>query len=211
MLLLWLRMIWLRVNLTTVIACLGVSQLLILVSCNVFKIVYLELLPIQISIHTSLLLGRLSIGYPLNTVPYLRLPYWCTISYRVVIQNILYPSLNLDIVSKTHAKAKQMMHSLRSHTFLLQYISPLSILASALLMMLQRSGKICLIMYSRPLLSTHSERSSKPISLHKHMNPNFSYSWFLSVAQTLAMSQVNDYSFLLFLFGVPRVCLSDGD
>ena len=30
---------------------------------------------------------------------------------------------------------------------------------------------------------------------------------FVSVALTLAMSQVNDYSFLLFLFGVPGVCL----
>ena len=28
---------------------------------------------------------------------------------------------------------------------------------------------------------------------------------------TLAMSQVNDFSFLLFLFGAPRVCLSDND
>ena len=33
----------------------------------------------------------------------------------------------------------------------------------------------------------------------------------LSVALTLAMSRVNDDSFLLFLFGAPRVGLSVGD
>ena len=77
---------------------LEVSQLLIFVSCNVFKIVWLELLPTPLTTHTSLLLGRLSIGCLLNTVPYLRLLYWCTNSCIVVIQNILYLSLNLDIV-----------------------------------------------------------------------------------------------------------------
>ena len=55
-----LQMLWLGVDLTTVIPCLEVSQLLIFVSCNVFKIVLLELLPTPLSIHTSLLLGRLS-------------------------------------------------------------------------------------------------------------------------------------------------------
>ena len=58
----------------------------------------------------------------------------------------------------------------------------------------------------RPLLSTHSEGSSKPISSHKHTHPDFCFPSFLSVALTLAMSQVYDYSFLL-LFGAPRVCL----
>ena len=33
------------VDLATVVPCLGVSQFLIFVSCNVFKIVWLELLP----------------------------------------------------------------------------------------------------------------------------------------------------------------------
>ena len=179
---------------------LGVSQLLIFVSCNVFKIVWLELLPTPLSIHTSLLLGSLSIciGCLLNTVPYSKLPYWCTSSYIVVVQNMLYLSLNLDIVSITHLKAKRMVCSLRSHILPLQYISPLSILVSALLMMLQRFEMICLMMSVRPLLSTHSERSSKPISLHKHIHPNFSFSWFLSVALTLVMSQVNDYGFCFF-------------
>ena len=37
--------------------------------------------------------------------------------------------------------------------------------------------------------------------------PIFCFSRFLSVVLALAMSQVNDYSFLLFLFGAPRVCL----
>ena len=180
---------------------------MIFVSCNVFKKVWLELLPTPLSIHTSLVLGKLSIDFLLNTVSYSGLPYWCTSSYIVAIRNILLFSLNLDIVSITHVKVKLMVCSLRYHTFSLQYISPLSILASALLMMLQRFGMICLMMYVRPLLSTHSERSSKPISLHKHIHPNFSFSRFLSVAPTLAMSQGNDYSFLLFWFGAPRVCL----
>ena len=46
-------MLCLGVDLITVVACLGVSQLLIFVSCNVFKIVWLELLPTPLSIHTS--------------------------------------------------------------------------------------------------------------------------------------------------------------
>ena len=117
------------------------------------------------------------------------------------------PFLNPDKVSITRAKAKLMVCSLRSPTLPLQCLSLLSILASALLMMLQRFGMICLMIYVRPLLSTHSEGSSKPISLHKHIHPNFCFPWFLSLALTLAMSQVYDYNFLLFLFGAPRVCL----
>ena len=54
-------MLWLEVDLTTVIPCLKISQLLIFVSCNVFKIVWLELSPIPPSTHTSLLSGRFSI------------------------------------------------------------------------------------------------------------------------------------------------------
>ena len=135
MLLLWLQMLWLEVHLTTVIPCLGVSQLLIFVSCNVFKIVWLELSQIPPSTHTSVLLVRFSIGCLLNTVPYSRLPYWCTSSYIVVIQNILH--LFLDKVSITHAKAKLMVCALRSPILPLQYISLLSILASGLIMTLQ--------------------------------------------------------------------------
>ena len=148
--------------------------------------------------YTSLLLGRLSIGCLLNTIPYSRLPYWCTSSYIVVIQNILYLSLNLGVVFMTHAKAKLMVCSMRSHTLPLQETSLLSILASALLMMIQGFGMICLMMYVRPLLSSHSERSSKPISLHKHIHPNFCFSQFVSLALTFVMSQVNDYSFFCF-------------
>ena len=112
----------------------------------------------------------------------------------MVIQNILHPFLNPDKVSTTHTKAKLMACSLRSPTLPLQYISLLSILASVLLMTVQRFGMICLMMYVRPLLSTHSEGSSKPISLHEHIHPNFCSPWFLSVAPTHAMSQVYDYS-----------------
>ena len=39
------------------------------------------------------------------------------------------------------------------------------------------------------------------------MLPNFCFPWYLSMVLTLAMSEVNDYSSLLFLFGAPRVCL----
>ena len=42
------------------------------------------------------------------------------------------------------------------------------------------------------------------ISLHKHVHPNFSFSKFLFVVLTIAMSRVNDYS---FLYGAPRICL----
>ena len=125
----------------------------------------------------------------------------------MVIQNILCLSFNVDIVFITHIKVKLMVCCLRFHTLTIQNISLQSILASALLMMLQRFGMICLMIYILPLLSTHSERSSKPISLHKHIRPNFYVSQHLSVALTPAMSQVNDYSFLLFLHGAPRVCL----
>ena len=193
-------MLWLEVNLTTVIHCLKVSQLLIFVSCNVFNIAWLELSQTPPSIHTSLLSGRFSIGCLLNTIPYSSLPYWCTSSYIVVTQNILHLFLNPDKVSITHAKAKPMVCSLRSLTLPLQYVSLLSILASVLLMTLQRFGMICLMLYVRPLLSTHSDESSKPISLRKHIHPNFCFPWFLSVALTLAMSQVYDYSFLLSIW-----------
>ena len=126
---------------TQYLVCLGVSQLLIFVSCNVFKIIW-------------------------------------------------------------HVKAKLMVCSLRSHTLPLQYISRLSIFTPALLMMLQRFGIICQIIYVQSLLSPHSEKSSKPISLHKQIYPNFCIFWFLSLALTPAMSQVDDFSFLLVLFGV---------
>ena len=71
----------------------------------------LDLHKLQCLQNTSLLLGRLSIGC-LLTIPYLRLPYWCTNSYLMVIQNILYLSLNLDIVFITHVEAKLMGVSL---------------------------------------------------------------------------------------------------
>ena len=124
----------------------------------------------------------------------------------MVNQDILHLFLNPDKVSTTHAKAKLMVCSLRSPTLPPHYISLLSISASVLLMMLQRFGMICLMMYVRPLLSTHSEGSSKPISSHKHICPDFCFPSFLSVVLTLAMSQVYDYSFLL-LFGAPTVYL----
>ena len=166
MLLLWLRMLLLLVHLITVIPCSGVTVLWILVSCNVFKRVLLELLPTPPRTHTSLLLERPSLGCILNIVLYLRLPYWSASAYKVVIQNDC--TFFLNIVFILHVKAKLMACCLRSHTLPLQYVSLLRILASALLIMLQRFGMICLMMYPQPLHSTHSERNSKPISLQKH-------------------------------------------
>ena len=87
------------------------------------------------------------------------------------------------------------------------YVSLLRILASALLMMCQISGMISQMMYVWLLLSTLSERSSKLISLHKHIHPNSCFSGLLSMLLIPAMSQVNNYSFLLFLYGAPRICL----
>ena len=91
----------------------------------------------------------------------------------MVIKNILYLSFNLDRVFVIHVKAKLMVCYLRSNILLLQYIGLISILASALLMMLQRFGMICLMMYVQPLLSTYLERSSKPITLQKPYPPKF--------------------------------------
>ena len=132
------------------------------------------------------------------------------ITFRVLslmFQNTLYLSLNLDIVFITYIKAKLMVFSLRSQTLPLQYISLLSILDSALLVMLQRFGMMCLLMCVQKRLSTQSERSTKPISLHKLFHPNSCFSRYLSMVLAPAMSQVNDYSFLVFLSGAPRVCL----
>ena len=178
-----------------VITCLGVSQFLIFVICNVFKIVWLELSPTPPSTHTSLLLGRLTIGCLLIIVLYSRLPYWCTSSYIVVIQNILHLFLNPDKLFITHAKAKLMVCSMKSPTLPLQYISLLSILASVLLMTLQRFGMIYLMMYFWPLLSTHSKCLLKTYIFAQAYPPCFHR--FLSMVLTLAMSQVYDYSFLL--------------
>ena len=60
-------------------------------------------------------------------------------------------------------------------------------------------------------ISLHSFRKKLKISLQKHIHPNSYFFCSLSVALTLAMSQVNDYSFLLCLYGAPGVCLSNGD
>ena len=59
----------------------------------------------------------------LPTIPYSRLPYWCTSSYIVVIQNILHLFLNPGKVPITRAKTKLMVCYLRSPTLPLQYIS----------------------------------------------------------------------------------------
>ena len=129
----------------------------------VFKIVWLELLTTPLSIHTSLLLGRLSIGCVLNTVTYSRLSYWCTSSHIVVIQNTLYLSLKLYIVfitCKSQADgvflevphfATSVYKSFKHFGLSSAYDAP-------------RIWNDLPDDYVRPLFSTHSERSLKPIS-----------------------------------------------
>ena len=141
-------MLWLVVNLTTVIPCLGVFLLLIFVSCNVPKIVLIALLSSPPSTHTSPLLERLYIGCLLNIFLYLRLPYWCISSYKVLIQNILYLFLNHDSVIVIHVKAKLIVCCLRSYTLPLKHISLPNMLASYFLMILQRFRMIYLMMYT---------------------------------------------------------------
>ena len=136
------------------------------------KIVWLELSPTPSSTHTSLLLGNFSIGCLLNTIAYSRLPYWCTSSYIVVIQNILHLFLNPDKLSITRKNQADGVFLEVPHFATLIYRSSKH-LVSVFLMTLQRFGMICLMKYVRPLLSTDSERSSKPTSLHKHIHPNF--------------------------------------
>ena len=131
-------MLWLGVGLTTGIPCLEVSQnSLAGIVPNTPK--YSHITPVKKTLHW--------------------LPKHCSIFKTVYF--VLF--LNLDRVFVIHQKAKLMVSSLRSHTLPLQYISLLSILSSALLMMLQRFGMICLMMFVQPLLSTHSERSSKSL------------------------------------------------
>ena len=50
----------------------------------------------------------------------------------------------------------------------------------------------------RSATSLHSFRKKLETVLFKHIHPNFSFSQFLSVALTLAMSQADDYSSPLF-------------
>ena len=118
MLLLWLQMLWLVVDLTTIIPCLGVPLPLILLSCNVPRTVLLELLPMLQSTPSSLILEIHSIGCLLNITMYLKLLYYCTSSYWVVILNIL----KLD----THRCQANNVCCLISHTLPQQYISQLS-------------------------------------------------------------------------------------
>ena len=138
--------------------------------------------------------------------PVRKILHWLPIEHRSILKFLHcgYPKYFAPFLKPRQSvyntpKAKLMVCSLRSPTLPRQYISLLSILASVLLMMRQRFGMICLMMYVWPLLSTHSEGSSNPISLHKRIHPNFCFPWFLSMALTLAMSQVYDYCFLLCL------------
>ena len=127
MLLLWLRMLWLGVNMTTIFPCLRVSELLFFVSCNVFRIVWQESLPTPQWTHTShLLVAYWTLRVPLQVYKFLDSSHpKCFVPFHKPRQ----------IIFIAHTNTKLMVCSLRSHTLPLQYISLLSILASALLMM----------------------------------------------------------------------------
>ena len=68
-------------------------------------------------------------------------------------------------------------------------------------------GMICLMMYVRhfsPLIQKEDQNLSLCTSIS---TLTVYFPWFLSVALTLAMSQVYDYSFLLSLIGAPTLSL----
>ena len=69
----------------SVIPCLAVWQLLIFISCNVFKIVQRELSPTPLRSHTLRLLGKLSIGCLLSVFNTALLVYS---SYIVIISAV---------------------------------------------------------------------------------------------------------------------------
>ena len=95
-------MLWLGVDLSTVIPCVGVSQLLIFVRCNVFKIVWLEFIT-NITKYSHITSVRKTLHWLLieHCSIFKTASYWCSSVYIVVIQNILYLSLNLDSLYKT--------------------------------------------------------------------------------------------------------------
>ena len=118
-----------------------------------------------------------------HITPVRKILHWLLIEHRSIFETALlvykflhkghpkylHLSLNLDTVSITHVKAKLMVCSLRSHTLPLQYMSPLNILASALLMMLQRFGMICLMMYVQ-LFSPLIQKEAQNLSLCTSMS-----------------------------------------
>ena len=91
------------------------------VNLSVSRTVLLESLSILQSTGTSLLLERLIIGCLLDIPLYLRLPYWCTSSYKVVVLNISSLFLKLNRMSTIHIKVKLKVCCSRFHTLPHQY------------------------------------------------------------------------------------------
>ena len=83
-----------------------------------------------------------------------RWPYWCTSFYIVVIPNTLNLFFYPDTVCRECVEVNLMACCLRSH-ILHQNTSLKSILDSALHLMLQRFGMICLMMYAQLNFSLH--------------------------------------------------------
>ena len=99
-----------------------------------------------------------------------------------------------------------MACSLRSHT-LHQYMSLQNSLASALHMMSEGFGMICLMMYTQLNLPLHSENKLKTYLFAKAYSLKFSglVLVFLYDADPLQYLWLNDYGSLLVLFTV-SVC-----
>ena len=103
-------MLWLGVDLTTTIPCLGVSQLLIFVTCNVFKIVWLELS------HITRVSKTLHL-FPFEHCSIFKTAFLVSKFLHSGYPDYLYLSFNLDLVFITQVKAKLMVcstHSKRS-------------------------------------------------------------------------------------------------
>ena len=120
----------------------------------------------------------------MNTTLYSRQPYWC-ITYTVVIQNILYLYVNLDIVSYNKRKGQADGVLLEVPRFV---TSVYTITKHFYLGFAYGSPKIWddLPDDVRSATSLHSFRKRlKTIILHKHIHPYFCFSWSLSMALTL--------------------------
>ena len=140
-------MLWLVVDFTTVIPCSGVSLPLIFVSCNVFKIVLLELLPTPPSTHTSLLLERLSIGRLLNNGSIFKTALLVFKFLHSGYPKYFVPFHKQSVYNTRKSPDDGVLLEV-PHFAISVYKSTKHFVLS--FMMLQRSGMICLMMYARP-------------------------------------------------------------
>ena len=162
--------------------------------------VFLESSPIPSSTHTSLLSDKLSTGCLLSTTLYLRLPYWCTSSFKVVILTVLNLCLNLDILCRILMEVKLLVY-LRFHTSNHQYKSTkhfvLSFAYDASEILNDLPDDI------HPATSLSSFRNHlKNTSLEKHVHNSFCFSSFSPSLSLLCLCLYDDRSFIFCI-----VCL----